>query len=97
MLHELPSDEPRLRDAVGVKTMLPAPPKLHSSNPTRLKNEDSGIKGKQSYFDFIVPPTVGERDSNVAAAQAWAALAIWITKMYLRRITQVSKTHHSDI
>lgn len=75
MPYEFPSDEPRLGDAVGVKPMLPAPLKPHGSNPTRLKNEDSGIKGKKSYFDCTVPPTVGETDSTVAAAPAWAALA----------------------
>lgn len=48
------------------------------SNPTRLKNENSGIKGKQSYFDCIVPPAVGETDNTVAAAQARAALATQI-------------------
>lgn len=77
LLYEFPSDEPRLRDAVGVKPVLPAPPKRHGSNPTGLKNE-SGTKGKQSYFDCIVPPTVGETDSTVAAAQAWATLATQI-------------------
>lgn len=78
--------------------MLPAPPKQHGSDPTMLKNENSGIRGKQSYFDCIVPPTVGETDSTVAAAQAWAPLATQkITKMYLRCAIQISKTARISI
>lgn len=63
-------------------SLVPAEPQ--SSNRSGLEDEGSGIKGKQSYFDCTVPPTVGETDGTGAAARDGRRLLLpSVTKIFI--------------